>query len=370
MKDSKHPIYALFCILAILAVLSGCLGMPKETVQPDIPEYRDIKELEEAIVRLDGGGADLFSLVHARQKITALEENTYSTEYNAVLAAWSGRLYLIEGKNSDAREKYLESQNLLPLNIPSLILYARFERNPERRLSFIDRSIEHYPASGELFIERGRTLFELENFSESVTAFDTAFTLLEKKPCYEEAYRVFRDKADELYGMEQLANNGGAAADPEKEITWKDLIEITRTETGLLDFITASANWSAENLFRELLKRSFIPLTQDVDSVEWPLTDPPLTEPVRRSGTAWFLWHVYAEKKGNRGLLTIYSSRFANTPGAGSPVADIDKWSPFLDSVMGCYENFFMYPPDMRNFMPNEKVKVSDFLSMIKMLEP
>lgn len=364
-----------FLISVILTLLSGCRSMQKDLIRSDMQEYRDLAELEETIVKLDGAGADMEELIRARRQILSLEENEDSgkssagAEYTAILAAWSGRLYLMEGKNSAARQKYLESHNLSPVNIPSLILYARIENEPARRLSFIDRSLENYPSSGELFIERGRVLFDLSRFSESAAAFDTAFTFLREKPCYENAYTVFRDKALELYDMERLAYNTAQAINPETEITWKDLIEITKTQTNLLNFIGAGKNLPADVLFKELIERSFIPLTQDVDSIEWPFSEPPLAESVRRSGAAWFLWRLYAEKQANRGLLTMYSSRMANTPNARSPVADIDIWSPFLDSVMGCMENFFMYPPDMRNFMPNEKVKSADFLSMIKKLE-
>jgi hypothetical protein len=146
------------------------------------------------------------------------------------------------------------------------------------------------------------------------------------------------------------------------------LVEITKSETDLLRFITAGRDWPAEIIFTQLLERSFIPITQDAARTEWPYTKPSSSEIVLRSGAAWFLWHLNAEKRANRGLLTRYSSRYANTPNARSPIGDLEIRSPFFDSVLGCVESEFMSLPDGRNFMPNERVKGSEYLSMVKKL--
>jgi hypothetical protein len=152
------------------------------------------------------------------------------------------------------------------------------------------------------------------------------------------------------------------------EITWRDLIEITRSETELLRFITAGRDWPAETIFNQLLERSFIPITQNAVLTTWPYSNPSSGEIVLRSGTAWFLWHIHAENRANRGLLTRYSSRFANTPNARSPVQDLPIASPFIDSVLGCVESEFMSLPDGRNFLPGEPVKGSEYLTMVKKL--
>ena len=234
----------------------------------------------------------------------------------------------------------------------------------------IDRSLEAEGSLGELLAERGRVLFDLDRFSESVAAFDTAFVLLNGKPYYEESYRAFRDKAWELRDLEHGAVKATADIARRDEISWKDLIEITKNETDFLRFITAGRDWPAETLFTQLLDRSFIPLTQNTALLDWPFSKPSSGETVLRSGAAWFLWHLNAENRANRGLLTRYSSRFANTPAARSPIPDIDTWSPFIDSVLGCVESEFMSLPDGRNFRPQEKVKGSDYLSMLRKLRP
>ena len=362
-KNSNTLLFALICF-----ALAGCQSMQKDLLLPGAGEkaFVQLAEIEEAVVRLDGGGADREGLAKARQQIAAMKGTVADPDFQAQLAAWSGRLYLSEGRNSDAQREYRESQNLSARNLPGLILSFRLERDLSKRLSLIDNSLQTEGSLGELLIERGRVLFDLLRFSESVAAFDSAFVLLAQKPYYEEAYRVFRDKAWELRELENGKDSQIMEIARRDEITWKDLIEITKKETELLRFITAGRDWPAETIFAQLLERSFIPLTQDTEKIEWPFTKPPSTEVVLRSGAAWFLWHLNAENRANRGLLTRYSSRFAGAANAKSPIGDIDIRSPFFDPVLGCVESEFMSLPDGRNFLPAERVKGPEFLSMIK----
>jgi len=359
-------------LLALCFILAACQSMQKDLLvsSADTKTYGSLAEIEEAVVKLDGAGADRPGLAQARQEINDLEGTVADADFQAILSAWSGRLYLMEGKNSDAQREYRTSQNLSPRNLPSQVLSFRLERDPSRRLSMIDSSLEAEGQSGELLVERGRVLFDLDRFSESVAAFDNAFNLLSDKPYYEESYRVFRDKAWELRDLEQGSINTTRDIARSEVISWKDLIEITKNETDFLRFITAGRDWPSETLFTQLLDRSFIPLTQNAALTEWPSTKPSSSETVLRSGAAWFLWRLNAENRANRGLLTRYSSRFANTPNARSPIPDIDLWSPFIDSVLGCVESEFMSLPDGKNFMPQEKVKGSDYLSMLKKIKP
>ena len=334
----------------------------------DSKTYEALAELEKKIITLDGEGASRERLAEIRRQITAMEGTVADKGFEGLLAAWSGRLFLMEGRTSDAQREYRKSENLSPHNIPSRILLSRLERESARRLALIDNSIETEGPLGELLSERGRILFDMNRFSESVAAFDSAFIVLKDKPYYAEAYSVFRDKAWELKELEQNTGSRTVEIARQGEITWRDLIEITRDESDLLRFITAGRDWPAETLFIQLLERSFIPITQDTDRIEWPFTNPSSSETVRRSGAAWFLWHLYAENRANRGFLTRYSSRYANNPGARSPIPDISILSPFLDSILGCVESEFMSLPDGRNFMPGEPVKGSDFLAMLKKL--
>lgn len=363
-------------ILAAALTLAGCQSMQKDLqiTSADEKVYGELREIEETVVTLDGKGANREGLAKARQQIAAMEGTVADSSFQGLLAAWSGRLYLMEGKISDAQREYRKSQNLSPENLPSQILSFRLERDSSKRLFMIDKTIEtdgssgSHSLSGELLAERGRVLFDLNRFTESVAAFDSAFIVLAEKPFYEEAYRVFRDKAWELKDLGQGTINRTREIASQGEINWRDLIEVTKNETDYLRFITAGRDWPVETLFTYLVDRAFIPFTQDVDRNEWPSSKPSSSETVLRSGAAWFLWHLHAENRANRGFLTRYSSQYAKTPNAQSPVNDLSLSSPFLDSILGCIESEFMSLPDGRNFMPREKLKGSDYLSMLKKL--
>ena len=381
MQDNKAIVFKirlfLLCLAALSFAFSACQSLQKDLLISSAGEeaFGGLEEIEETVVGLDGRGANREELARARQQISALEGTVADSDFQAMLAAWSGRLYLIEGRNSDAQRELRKSQNLSPHNIQSQVLSFRMERDGIKRLAMIDAAMEAESASGanaakEFLIERGRVLFDLNRFSESVAAFDSAFVLLLNKPFYEEAYRMYRDKAWELKDLEQGTIGRTMEIAGQSEISWRDLIEITRTETDLLRFISAGRDWPVETLFNNLADRGFIPYTQDTERTEWPQAKPFSSELVLRSGAAWFLWHLYAENRANRGLLTRYSSRFANTPNARSPISDLSLSSPFLDPILGCVESEFMSLPDGRNFMPRERVKGSEYLSMLKKIEP
>ncbi|AEF80500.1 hypothetical protein [Leadbettera azotonutricia] len=373
--SSKLSVLLLISMFAI-----SCQSVQKDLLISSMDESAraSIEELEETIVRLEAAPA-ANALASARRKTEELEkEGIPDADFQALLAAWSGRLSLLENKTPDAQRELKKSQTLAPGNWPAVLLEARLERDRQKRLIIVDSalSLEDLAAPaggesngpGELSLERGRILLELNRFAEAVASFDLAFGLLEGKPFYREIYQPARDRAWELHDIE--AGNKSITLMQHEWIDWKDLIEITKTETDLLRFLTAGRDWKAEEIFSRLLDRSFIPPTQDISLTEWPQTKPKIGDEVLRSGAAWFLWHLYAENRSNRGLLSRYASRYANTPNARSPIQDLPLLSPFFDSILGCVESEFMSLPDGKNFNPGEKLRGSAYLAMLKKLAP
>jgi len=370
MKRTVITIRIAAAVISLLVLaFSSCQTMQRDILLSNTNEasHGGLLRIEMQIVQLDGANASREEIQSVRRQITNLEGSVADPAFQAMLAAWSGRLFLMEGRNSDAQRELRRSQTLSPHNLPSQVLAFRLERDPARRLARIDESIALDSAYGELLIERGRVLLDLNRFAESVAAFDAAFTLLSGKSFYSATYMQFREKAWELRDLQGSAA-GTLNAARQNEITWRDLIQITQSETDLLRFITAGRAWSADAIFNQLVDRAFIPYTQDVSLTEWTEVRPLPTDIVLRAGAAWFLWHLNAENRANRGLLTRYSSRFASRANPRSPVPDIDTNSPFIDSILGCVEWEFMSLPDGRNFQPQQKVRGADFLAMVKRL--
>jgi hypothetical protein len=244
------------------------------------------------------------------------------------------------------------------------------EPDPEKRLALINDALALEPAgnTGELLIERGRLLLGSRRYREAVAAFDTAFSRLSRE-VYRETYGPSRDQAWEMRDVTADTESGTAAILQRPVLTWRDAIELTKNETTLLRFLTAGRDWSSNEIFSRLLDRSFIPLSQDAAATEWPArAKPSAEEGINRAGAAWFLWHLLAENRADRGLLTRYSSRYANRPNAASPIPDLPLGSPYFDSVLGCVEREIMSLPDGRNFVPGDPVRGAAFLAMLRKL--
>jgi len=334
----------------------------------------NLAAVEEEIVNLESA-PQLNAISQARRKINSLSRIP-DNEFQALLAAWSGRLYLLEGSPEDAQRELRRSRTMSQGNWVSVVLASRLETNPEKRLVLIEEAIksEIYivrpdmqpEGPGELQIEKGRALLETGRFQEAVAAFDLAFSLLGDKPFYRNNFTASRDRAWDLRNMDPGMEAKVLELVLLDGMSWRDMIEITKTETDLLRFLTAGRDWPSDEIFRRLLERSFIPATRDIAMFEWPAGAPGPDEIVLRSGTAWFLWRLHAENRANRGLLSRYSSRYANMPNARSPINDLPLLSPFFDSILGCVESEFMNLPDGRNFFPDEKIRGAACLMMLK----
>jgi tetratricopeptide (TPR) repeat protein len=369
--------YFGLALAAIAALAAGCQSTQKDLLISSPREQLELNlaEIEQAIVALDRTAADLTRRTEtaaARKMIAGMEkEAAADTDYAGKLAAWSGRLAILEGRYSEAQRLYRQSRTLSPGNLPSIILGIRLEGDPEKRLALIDselalsgpRTGSFAPGFGELQIERGRTLGVLRRFGEAAGAFDTAFAAgLDR--VYAETYREERDRAWELRNAE--ARGGTLEILARGGLRWKDCVTLIKTETRLLRFLTGGGELSDEELFGRLLDRSFLPYTQDVSLNEWPKVKPKSEDPVFRSGAAWLIWHLYAESRADRGLLSRYSARFAAGANPRSPIGDIPPLSPFFDSILGCVETELLSLPDGRNFRPADPVRGAELLAILK----
>ena len=372
----KHILY--LCVTA--AFFSACVSMQKDISinggHTDRTEG-NLARIESAIVPLEAAGGTAVrsrqnDIASARQMIAGMErEASADADYSGKLAAWSGRLAILEGRYSEAQRLYRQSVAVSPGNMPSIILGIRLEGDPSKRLEIIERELalagQRAAGVGELNIERGRSLFELNRFSEAAGAFDTAFSS-GLNAVYLDSYGTDRNRAWEL------RNTSGVGAGTldmlgRDSISWNDCISIAKNETQLLRFITGGRNLSDAELFSRLIERGFLPSIQDITVNDWPKTRPAADDVVTRAGAAWFIWHLYAEARADRGLLTRYSARYATGANPRSPITDVPPLSPFFDSILGCVETELMSLPDGRNFRPAQSMRGAELLAVLRRID-
>ncbi|MCL2185538.1 MAG: S-layer homology domain-containing protein [Treponema sp.] len=368
----------LLANLACAVILSSCISTKDILIDSQESQTdKTLAEIETAIVPLEAvGPAQARSrsgdLTKARQLLVNTEkEYSVDKDFNGKLAAWQGRLAILEGRYSDAVRFHRQSSAASPGNIPSVVLGIRLEGDPLKRLEMIEKELAilgpRASGIGEINIERGRTFYELNRFSEAVSAFDIAFSSGIDK-IYNDSYVSIRDRAWELRNTSNIdASSLGLLG--RETITWNDCITLAKNNTQLLRFITGGRNISDSELFSRLLDRAIIPYLQNVTETQWPSVKPSANEIVTRAGAAWLIWHLYAETRADRGLLTRYSTRYATGSNPRSPITDVPPLSPFFDSILGCVETEFLSLVDGRNFRPSQPMRGAELLSILQRID-
>jgi tetratricopeptide (TPR) repeat protein len=362
---------------AALIFLAGCQSMQTDRLYSSGGEaaLSAITELEGMIVPLDvkTGSERGSAAAAARAKITSLEKGgIQDRNFEGRLSAWSGRLFLLEGKRKDAEAALKKSESLSPGNTEARVLLIRMENDPAVRSSLAEAAITEagggsfFGKSGEFHIELALCSLERNLYREAAAAFDTAFPQL--SPVYAETYGTMRETAWTLRNLDEGTGGKSAEIALKNEISWDDVLELTIAETELLRFITAGQPWPLNELFGRLYDTSVIPPTQELNVVSLYEGLPGKTarrDTVLRAGAAWYLWHLLAENRGDRSILTRYSYRY---PGR-SPIPDLPRDSIFFDAILGCVEREFMALTDGRNFNGTGTVSGAEFLGMIQRLK-
>jgi len=379
LKAKKIIFSAPMLACAAAALFSACVSFKNDILLNGGRDQSNanLTKLEEAIVPLEASRSTdarmrQSEITSARQLINGMErEASADADYSGRLTAWSGRLAILEGRYTEATRLYRQSIAASPGNITAVVLGIRLEGDPSKRLEIIEREIaitgHQSTGIGELYIERGRSLYELNRFSEAAGAFDTAFSSGLGK-VYIDNYTADRTRAWEL------RNTSGVGAGTlnvlsRDTITWNDCITIAKNETQLLRFLTGGRTISDADLFARLLERDFIPVVQDIAVNEWPQTRPAAGDTVTRAGAAWFIWHLYAEARADRGMLTRYSARYATGANPRSPITDVPPLSPFFDSIIGSVETELLSLPDGRNFRPDQFIRGAELLTILKRID-
>ncbi|MDR1307013.1 MAG: hypothetical protein LBK74_05525 [Treponema sp.] len=359
--------FPLFPVIAVL-LLAGCQSLQRDLLYSS---GGDEAGLAEFIVPLDRE-AEKSAVDTARKKIGDLEKNNIKNRsFEGRVAAWSGRLFLIEGKTREAEAQFKKAESLYPGSIEGRVLAIRLEGDPEKRSSLCEESLTEARGGGflgreaEFHIELGRIRMEQKNYREAVAAFDSALPRL--GPVYRSTYGDVRNAAWQLRNLDPGTSPQTAEIGLKSSITWEDAITLSRTETALLYFAEGETSLSAADLFALLVQNSVIPPGQDISAVDVSaFTVPPAVyDTVFRSGAAWYLWRLLAENRADKSILTRYSSRYPDR----SPIPDLLRRSIFFDAVLGCIEREFMALRDGRNFNGTGTIGGAEFLLMLKKLE-
>jgi len=375
----KHITLFFVCVITSLFLACTSINFKNDIFIDSHREQIDanLTKLEETIVPLEAaGGAQARGrqdeMASARRMLGEMEkEASADADYSGRLIAWSGRLAILEGRYSEAQRLYRQSIATSPGNITAVILGIRLEGDPERRLELVNMELattgHNSEDFGELQIERGRSLMELNRFSEAAGAFDAAFSS-GLNSAYQESYEAGRNRSWELRNTDNAAA-GTLDMLGRESISWRDCITMAKNETQLLRFISGGRDLSESEYFTRLLDRAFIPYTQDITVTDWPSSRPRADDTVTRSGAAWLIWHLYAEARADRGLLSRYSARYATGANPRSPIADVPPLSPFFDSILGCVETELLSLPDGRNFRPSQPIRGAELLAILKRID-
>ncbi len=370
MRSNHRHTVGAFALSAIVAFAGGisvsCASLQRDLLATSAGAEAsdDISSLERKIASLDRDPAQ-GAIEAARDLVRDLErKGIRDAAFEARLAAWSGRLYLVEGKRSDAERLSKRSLSLLPGDAAGVALAARLERDGEKRLAALDASLAVDPGSGLLVLERARTLLELGRYRGAVASFDASFALL--PGYYEVLWKDERNRAWTLRDVDSGAAPAVAAVAEKDAISWADAVELARSVGALPGELAAKRNASARTLFDGLVSASWIPGTGSWGSP--PVSARPSTpaDSIDRARAAWFLWRLAADRERNPSLLTKYSARYRTVSGSVSPVPDVAVDAPFFDAALGCVEREIMALTDGIHFSPNLPVGGAEFLRMLE----
>ena len=346
-------------ISGILALLASCATLQEDQMvaTPDDVLESELVTLEKRIIPLDTDPSEK-KIEDVKAYAQSLEERpVQDAVFSARLAAWSGRLYLLDGNEKQARIRLEKATSLSPGEASAAVLASRLETDPAAKLSQLEAAARLSDEPGLIILEQALVHYGLNEYREAVASFDEGLNLLPSY--YGDTYSPLREQAWKLVNLDKETPSATALLAAKDEITWAEALELTQSETPLLDFLTGGDSWSAEKLFPAAISRGLLP------SPEVMKLDPGTR--VVRGTAAWYLWHLNSVYRSQPGLLIMYTSvMFAEDK---SPIDDVPITAPWFDSVLGCVEWEFMTLADGKNFIPWQAVSGADFLLMLSAVQ-
>jgi len=372
MAVDTHRIWYACCALAALCViaLTSCTSLQQDVVSAVEPaeQSEDIHFIESKLAVIDAeefvSSAD-FSRTEALADVMADVEQAVAVPGNvqavqARLYALKGRILLLDGKKSKARDCYDQSVAAFKGDAQGLVLGSRLGLEPDFS-SVSNVSSE----KAILTLEQALVHFTAGSYLESSAQFDTAFLSLPSY--YRAAYGKVRDRAWELRNVKPGAKNGkhdNLLYLP--QITVGQMMLITQNTSSVLFNYTAGKTLSETELFKKLAGAGLVTAASAPLSADGVVGREDI---VSRIICARFLWNLYASRKGSAGAGVNRYSTVYRTAGEASPVPDIPLSSPDFDAVLGTVENELMSLPDGIHFEGDKTVSAAEFSTYLQKIE-
>lgn len=280
------------------------------------------------------------------------------------LLALEGRAYLLRGNQANARKCYERAVTKAADDIQVIILANRLGQDVDLAVLAAGRD-----DNALLILEQAVSAYKDARYSDAAGLFDTAFLYLDDD--YDAAYKVIRNKAWSLKDAAVSGEIGKILT--KKQITVKEMMELTQDSTDLLNAYTASRRMSGTELFQTVVRAGLMNSVSNEDSPTAASLARKLPNGISENTvltriiTARFLWNLYWRDRNAQPQK--YSARYRARSNAKSPVKDVDVTDEDFDAVLASIENEWMELPDGVNFKGNGTVSGSEFSSSVKKIK-
>ncbi|MCR4954924.1 MAG: S-layer homology domain-containing protein [Treponema sp.] len=380
--NSKRILTAFSAIAFSSFFLAVFFSSCASTLQQDVFQSSDLnKELADQIAIFEDRFIAIDSTYLVKNKLdsdktselhkdiaTQLEKSHLEPVISAHITAIDGILYTLEGKTKKAEECYTKAKSIQAGDTYVLLLSTKLQKNNDERLNKANEILSFDDDNAIILLEKGKLLYAQKKYDKAIAAIDEAFLIFDNqhRPSYRTAYREFRDSVWKLYSSGMDYSDTG---DLSSILTKESMVQLTASNTALLEEITAGAKLNAAGLLKKVNSANMFCSATDTNNAKNSADLINSSKQITRKMCARYLWNLYVQSKGNPKLLTKYSTRYKKLANAKSPVADIKLDDPDFDAILGTVENEIMSLPDGKNFKPNDPVSVLDFLNYLNALK-
>lgn len=326
--------------------------------------YQSVEEYENLYVEIDSDKI-------TRNNISAAQINSLILKINnaakaahqepavkARLSSLEGLLYLMAGKKTNAQECFKIAKAAQPADQYCQILGIKLERDNETQLKKLDELLQIEEDNALANLEKSKILFALNNTSEAVAAMDKAL-LQFTNPYYVEKYTELKELMWTTY------ENSSSVDIKNRPVTPVRAVEITMSNSPLLNFFTAGMKIKTTALIKNLEKQGFFSAATDSNNQKKTSKTFLNASELNRQMVSRFLWNLYIANIGNPDYKTQYSKIFVENQQLESPLPDVSIQNKDFDAVLGCVEHEIMDLKDGIHFDPFSTVSEAEFANYI-----